>query len=53
MRAHTHDGTLFNHEKTMENNEILPFVTSLKDPEGNKLHREKDKYCMISLTCII
>ena len=39
--------------KKLKKNEILPFVTSLKDPEGNKLHREEDKYCMISLTCII
>ena len=36
-------------------NEILPFVTTWLDLEGIMLNEinqtEKDKYCMISLTC--
>ena len=39
----------------IEKNEILPFATAQVDLEGIKLSEisqtEKDKYCMLSLTC--
>ena len=47
--THTHNGILFNHK----NKKILQFVTTLMDPEDIKLGEmsEKEKCCMISLTC--
>ena len=48
-----YNGILLNHNKI----EILLFVTTWIDLEGIKLSEisqtEKDKYCMISLTCEI
>ena len=39
----------------MRKKEILPFATTWMDLEGIMLseisHTEKDKYCMVSLTC--
>ena len=39
----------------MKKNEMLPFATTRMDLEGIRLSEvsqtEKDKYCMISLTC--
>ena len=46
-----HTGILLSHKK----NETLPFVTTQMDLEGitpsEICQREKDKCCMISLTC--
>ena len=30
---------------------ILPFVTTWMDPEGMMLRKQKDKCCILSLTC--
>ena len=42
---------------TVRNNEILPFVTTWMGLKGNILSKinqtEKDKYCLVSLTCRI
>ena len=49
--VYIYNGILFSHAKK----EILPFVTKWMDLEGIMLGKinqtEKDKYCLISLTC--
>ena len=49
--VHIYDVILLSHKK----DEILSFATTWMDFEGTTLgkisHIEKDKYCMISLTC--
>ena len=50
--TYTYNGILLSHKKK---NEILPFAATWMDLEGIMLSEisqtEKDKYCMISLTC--
>ena len=49
--AHIHNGILLSHKK----NEILPFATTWMKLDGIMISEisqtEKDKYCVISLTC--
>ena len=52
--AYTHTQEYFS---AMKKNEILPFAATWMDLEGIMLKEinqtEKDKYCMISLICVI
>ena len=51
--THIHNGIVLSHKK----NEILPHATGQMTLEGTMLseksQKEKDKYCMISLLCVI
>ena len=53
--THTHIHTMEYYYSAIEKNEILPFMTTWMDLEGimpsEISQTEKDKYCMISLTC--
>ena len=56
MRAHTHTHTHTpEYYSAVKKNEILPLAATWIDLEGKMLsdisQREKEKYCMISLTC--
>ena len=51
--VYAYNGILLSHKKK----EVLPFVTTWLDLQGILLSEisqtEKDKYCMISLICVI
>ena len=55
IHTHTHTHTRTKWNTAIKKNDILPFTTTWMDIEGIMLSEisqtEKDKYCMISLTC--